>query len=277
MLAAGLITFREGLEAALIIGIVLGYLKKIGRLDRQSYVWGGAIAAVITSLGVALGLQLVGARFTGRGEVIFEGTAMLLATAVLTYMIFWMRYQGRFIKVALERDVRVAITSGQNWALAGLAFIAVFREGVEMALFLSAAAFVTAAGEALWGGLLGLVVAIAVGWLVFATTVRLNVQRFFDLTSVLLLLFAAGLLAHGIHEFQEAGLIPVIVEHLWDTNHILEEKSTLGSTLKALFGYNGNPSLLEVVAYWGYWAVVVTGVRWWTQRLAMRPSQEPAG
>jgi high-affinity iron transporter len=272
-----LVTFREGLEAALIVGIVLGYLKKVGRLDRQSYIWRGVIAAVIASLGVALGLQLVGAQLTGRAEQLFEGGAMLLATAVLTYMIFWMRYQGRFIKKALERDVQMALSAGQNWALAGLAFIAVFREGVETVLFLSAAAFVAAAGETLWGGLLGLALAVLVGWLIFATTVRLDVRRFFDVTSVLLLLFAAGLFAHGVHELQEAGLIPVIIEHLWDTNYILDEKSILGSTLKALLGYNGNPSLLEVVAYWGYWVTVITAIRRWMRRLEVALSREPAG
>ncbi|MFQ6000912.1 MAG: iron uptake transporter permease EfeU [Anaerolineae bacterium] len=270
MLAAGLITFREGLEAALIVGIVFGYLKKIERLDQQRYVWGGVIAAIIASLGAALGLQLIGAQFTGRAEEIFEGATMFLAVGVLTWMIFWMRYQGRYIKVALERDVQVAVTAGQNWALFGLAFIAVFREGVETALFLSAATLVSAAANTLWGGFLGLGMALLVGYLIFATAVRLDVKRFFDATSVLLLLFAAGLLAHGVHEFQEAGLIPVIVEHLWDTNHILDEKSALGSILKALLGYNGNPSLLEVSSYLGYWVVVLSSVRWWMKRIRVR-------
>ncbi len=269
MLAAGLITFREGLEAALIVGIVLGYLKKIGRLDRLGYVWGGVMAAIVGSLGVALGLQAIGTQFTGRAEEIFEGTTMFLAVGVLTWMIFWMRHQGRCIKVALERDVQVAVTAGQNWALFGLAFIAVFREGVETVLFLSAAAFVSAA-NILWGGLLGLGVALLVGYLIFATAIRLDVKRFFDATSLLLLLFAAGLLAYGVHEFQEAGLIPVIIEHVWDINHILNEKSTLGSILKSLLGYNGNPSLIEVFSYVGYYLVVSSSVRWWIKRVGVR-------
>lgn len=270
MLAAGLITFREGLEAALIVGIVLGYLKKIGRLDRQGHLWGGVIAAAIASLGVALGLQAIGAQFTGRGEEIFEGATMLLAVGVLTWMIFWMRYQGRYIKVALERDLQVAVTAGENWALFSLAFIAVFREGVETALFLSAAAFASAATSTFWGGLLGLGVALLVGYLIFATAVRLDLKRFFDATSVLLLLFAAGLLAQGVHEFQEAGLIPAIVEHLWDINHILNENSPLGSILKSLLGYNGNPSLLEVSSYLGYWVMVLSLVKWWMKRVGGR-------
>lgn len=273
MLATGLITFREGLEAALIVGIVLGYLKKIGHLDRQGYLWGGVIAAAIASLGVALGLQAIGAQFRGRAEEIFEGTTMFLAVGVLTWMIFWMRYQGRYIKVALEQDVQVAVTAGQNWALFGLAFIAVFREGVETALFLSAAAFVSAAANTLWGGLLGLGAALLVGYLIFATAVRLDVKRFFDVTSVLLLLFAAGLLAHGVHEFQEAGLIPVIVEHVWDINPILDEKSALGSIANSLLGYNGNPSLIEVLSYVGYYLIVLSTVRWWVRRVGERPAR----
>jgi high-affinity iron transporter len=276
MLPSILLVFREGLEAALIVGIVLGYLKKIGRLDWQRYVWSGVIAAVVASLGVAMGLQLIGAQLTGRGEEIFEGITMFLAAGVLTYMIFWMRYQGRFIKMALERDVQVAVTAGQDWALASLTFIAVFREGVETVLFLSAAAFVATAGETLWGGLIGLAAAIAVGWLIFATTVRLDVRRFFDVTSVLLLLFAAGLLAHGVHEFQEASLIPVIIQHVWDINHILDEKSTLGSILKSLFGYNGNPSLVEVLSYVGYYLIVLSSVRCWIGRKEVSLAGEQA-
>jgi len=266
MLAAGLITFREGLEAALIIGIVLGYLRKIGRLDRQTYVWGGVVAAIIASAAVAFGLQLVGAELEGTAEVIFEGTMMFLAVCVLTWMIFWMHSQARHIKSGLEREVRAAIGAGQNWGLASLTFFAVFREGVETALFLTAAAFVADEANTLWGGLIGLIGAVIVGWMVYASTVRLNTRRFFDITSVLLLLFAAGLFAHGVHEFQAAGLLPTLIEHMWNTNSILDEKSILGLILKAVFGYNGDPSLLEVVAYWGYWAVILLGSRWWNAR-----------
>lgn len=270
MLAAGLITFREGLEAALIVGIVLGYLKKIGRLDRQAYVWGGVLGATLASIAVAFGLQFVGAKLAGTAEQLFEGVTMFLAVAILTWMIFWMRYQARYIKSGLEREVRTAIGRGQNWGLASLTFFAVFREGVETVLFLTAAAFVASEVDTLWGGLIGLLLAVAVGWMIYASSVRLDTRRFFDITSVLLLLFAAGLLAHGVHEFQEAGLLPTFIEHVWNTNSILDEKSTLGSMLKAVFGYNGDPSLLEVVSYAGYWVVVLLGSRWWNARQTAR-------
>ncbi|MCH8094687.1 MAG: FTR1 family protein [Chloroflexi bacterium] len=266
MVAAALIALREGLEAALIVGIVLGYLRKIGYLEGRKSVWLGVFAAVLASLGVALTIQLVGMELEGRAEGIFEGATMFLAVGVLTWMIFWMRYQARLIKTSLEQDVQQAVETGTRWGLILVAFLAVFREGVETALFLSAAAFATDGQSTLIGAALGLAAAILIGYLIYASTARLNIRLFFNITSVLLLLFAAGLLAHGVHEFQEAGLIPTINEHVWDTNDVLDENSSLGQMLKAVFGYNGNPSLEEVVGYVGYWVVVLLGLRLWMER-----------
>jgi high-affinity iron transporter len=186
---------------------------------------------------------------------------MLLAAGVLTWMIFWMNRKGREIEAELEEDVRRAARGEGNWALFSLAFLAVFREGIELALFLTAATFTATAAATLVGALIGLAAAVLAGWLIFATTSRLNVQMFFRVTSILLIFFAAGLVAHGVHELNEAGLIPAVVEHVWDTNPLLDESSGLGQILKALFGYNGNPSLTEVVAYFGYWFVVLLALR----------------
>jgi high-affinity iron transporter len=161
----------------------------------------------------------------------------------------------------LERDVQRAVTTGGVWALFSLAFVAVVREGIETALFLNAAAFSATPAQTLIGGLLGLAFAVGLGWLIFAVGKQFNLRAFFWGTSVLLLLFAAGLFAHGVHELQEAGLLPVIVEHVYDINPILDESSTVGAFLKALLGYNGNPSLLEVIAYVGY--LVVVGALVW--------------
>ena len=263
MAVAALIALREGLEAALIVGIVLGYLRRIGYLEGRRSVWAGVFAAVLASLGLAVIIQLVGMELEGRAEEIFEGATMFLAVGVLTWMIFWMRYQARLIKTSLERNVQEAVETGTKWGLMLVAFIAVFREGVETALFLSAAAFATDGRGTLIGAALGLAAAILIGYLIYATTAQLNVRLFFNITSVLLLLFAAGLLAHGIHEFQEAGLIPTLNEQVWDTNNILDENSSLGQILKAVLGYNGNPSLEEVVAYFGYWIGVLLGLHWW--------------
>lgn len=264
MFAAALITFREGLEAALIVGIVLGYLKKTGHMDRQWSVWWGVVAAIVASLAAALGLQAVGARFEGRAEEVFEGVTMLLAAGVLTWMVFWMQTQGRRIKGQLEEEVRQAVAAEQSWALFSLAFLAVVREGIETVLFLSAAVFASSPVQTLTGGLIGLAVAVVVGWLLFAASVRLDVRRFFQVTGMLLIVFAAGLVAHGVHEFQEAGVLPILVEHVWDINHLLDENGTLGSILKSLFGYNGNPSLIEVLSYVGYYVVI--GLATWRRK-----------
>jgi high-affinity iron transporter len=267
MIAALLISFREGLEAALIIGIILVYLRKIGAVRSMSrYVWIGILAAIFLSIGLAAILQIVGLELEGQLEKIFEGVTMLLAAGILTWMIFWMRRQSRFIKSSLEHHVHAATRAGDIWGLIGVAFLSVFREGVETALFLSAAAFASDGIGTLLGASLGLLAAAIAGYLIYMSTSCLNLRQFFNVTSLLLLLFAAGLIAHGIHEFQEAGLLITFKEHIWDTNTILDENSPLGELLKTLVGYNGNPSLLEVIAYWSYWVLILVGIRVWVVR-----------
>ena len=266
MTAALLIAFREGLEAALIVGIVLGYLKKTGQSGYNRHTWMGVGVAIAASIALAAGIQLADAKFEGRNEEIFEGVAMFLAVGVLTWMIFWMRHQSHSIKSSLERDIEQAVGTNQGRGLAALTFLAVFREGVETVLFLSAAAFTNNEMDTLLGGCVGLILAVLLGYLIYISAVQLDLRRFFNVTSALLLLFAAGLFAHGIHEFQEAGLIFIIQEHLWDINHILNEKSNIGEILKALLGYNGNPSLLEVAGYCTYWIATLIGVRWFVER-----------
>lgn len=276
MLPAILIGFREGLEAALIVGIVIGYLVKIGQVQQTRIAWAGVGAAALVSALVAFGITAVGAKLEGRAEQIFEGTAMFLAVAVLTWMIFWMRTQARTLKTSLEKEIHSAVTSGQAWGLFGLTFVAVFREGVETALLLGASALAADGLSTLLGALIGLALATALGWAIYASTVRLNLRLFFNVTSVLLLFFAAGLLAHGVHEYEEAGLLPIFIEHVWDINPLLNEKSAMGEILKALFGYNGNPSLLEVLSYVAYWVVALFGVRWWVERRTGQATSAPA-
>ncbi len=270
MLASAIIGLREGLEAALIVGIIIGYLAKTGQRRQMSVAWAGVAAAVAASVLLAIALSLVGAELEGRAEQVFEGTTMVLAVLVLTAMIFWMRAQARFFKSSLERDLNVAATSGALLGLFGAAFLAVFREGVETALLMAAAAFTGSGLGTLVGALLGLGAAALLGWLLYASTLRLNLRVFFNVTSVLLLFFAAGLFGHAVHEFQEAGLLPLTIAQVWNLNPILSEQSVLGQILKTLFGYNGAPSLLEVVCYLAYWLLALLGVRWWVNRRAAR-------
>lgn len=266
MLVTLLIALREGLEAALIVGIMLGYLKKTGQTAHSRQIWIGVVGAIVLSVALAAGIQLAGAELEGAAEEIFEGTAMILAVVVLTWMVVWMSTQARTLKSALEGRVQSAIGNGQDWGLTAVAFLAVFREGVETALLLSAAAFTTDAAGALVGALLGLALAALLGTLIYASTIRLNLRMFFSVTSLLLLAFAAGLLARGVHEFQEAGVLASLNEHVWDLSGILSEESPLGQVAAIIFGYQASPSIESVIVYAAYWFATLVGVRWWLDR-----------
>lgn len=254
-----LLSLREGLEAALIIGIVFGALQKIRRTDLAPALWMGALVAFGVSILTAIILTSYGMSLEETAEQIYEGVTMLLAAGILTWMIFWMSKQAKSLKTELEEGVNKAASTTGKRAVFWLAFLAVVREGVELALFITAAFF---AGNnanltsniilTVSGLVLGLGTAVLLGWSLLAATTRLNLRRFFQVTGFLLILFAAGLVAHGIHEFNEVGWIPSIVEHVWDMNSIISETSVTGELLKTLFGYNGNPSLTEIIGYFVY-------------------------
>jgi high-affinity iron transporter len=263
MVSSYLLSLREGLEAALIIGIVLGALRKIQRTDLLLSLWLGVFSAVGVSVLVAVLLTVFGLSLEGNVEMIYEGVTMFLAAGILTWMIFWMSRQAHSLKGEIEAGVKKAVTASGKGSMFWLAFVAVVREGLELALFLTAAFF---AGnnnqlgsntiQVLAGITLGLSTAVLFGWSLLASTVRLDLRRFFQVTGFLLILFAAGLVAQGIHVFIEIGWIPVIIVHIWDVNAVIDENSVLGQLLKTLFGYNGNPSLTEMIGYFGYLIVV---------------------
>ena len=261
MLSSYILSLREGLEAALILGIVLGALRQTHRLDLSASVWLGAGSATIVSLVTAILLTRLGLDLKDPAEAIFEVITMLLAAAILTWMIFWMSQRARHLKGDLESGVQRASQAGK-WSLFGLAFLAVLREGVELALFLTAATFSSGSHQTILGALFGLGTAVLFGWTLFATTLRLNLKRFFQVTSILLIFFAAGLVSHSLHEFNELGWVPPVIAHVWNLNPILNDQSTLGQLLAALFGYNGSPSLTEVLAYAAYFGMVLLGLRW---------------
>jgi high-affinity iron transporter len=283
MIASFVITFREALEAALIVGIVLGYLARTKQTRYNTVVYLAIAAAVAASIAGALLFTRVAGGFTGRAEEIFEGVTMLVGAGLLTTMILWMMKQ-RPVAAELRERVATEIAQAHVVGLFSLVFVSVLREGIETVIFLGAASFVSADSN-LIGALAGLLAAVVLGYLIFAGSMRLDLRRFFTVTSILLILFAAGLVAHGVHELQEAGVIPVLVEHVWDINPalnpdgsypLLHENGFLGSVLKALVGYNGNPSLLEVMSYLGY--LVLVSVLWRRsggERKAAEPAIEP--
>ena len=253
-----LITLREGLEAGLIVAIILAYLKASGQRPHFRTVLLASLGAVAVSLGVGAGIFAVAGEFEGRAAAAFEGLAMLTAVGVLSWMIVWMKRQSAGIRGSLEREVSAAIGMGSVFALALIPFSAVLREGLETAVFLFAATRTATPLESTVGAVSGILVAVALTWGIYSGGYRINLRVFFNVTGVLLIFFAAGLLAHGIHELQEASLLPFVVEHVWDMNGVLDDASGVGLWLKALFGYNGNPSLLEVIAYPLYLALAFT-------------------
>lgn len=260
MLPSFILALREGLEAALLIGILLGLLRKTQHTHATRFIWLGTGFAGLVSVLTALVLTRLGLEMKDPGEAIFEGLTMLLAAGILTWMIFWMARQSGSIQASLQSRVERASATG-GWSLFGVAFVTVLREGVELALFLTAAAFASTGRQTLLGGLSGLAGAVLLGLLIFASSLRLNLQRFFQVTGLVLVLFAAGLVIRAVGEFIIAGWIPAIIPHVWDLGSFLSEESTLGQTLGALFGYSASPSLMQVVAYLLYFGVVLSGLR----------------
>jgi high-affinity iron transporter len=181
-----------------------------------------------------------------------EGTAALIAVGVLTWMLFWMRRQGRALKGELEQGVDLALTAGSTWALVGLAFVAVIREGVETVLFLIPILSFNGTGiDTVVGGILGLVVAVGVGWAIFVAGVRVNLRRFFTVTGAVLIFVSAGLVAFAIAEFGEAGLF-ANAGTAFNLNGVLPDSSPLGNILRGLFGYRSSPTPLEALGYAAY-------------------------
>jgi high-affinity iron transporter len=254
--AAFVIALREGIEAALIVSIILAYLRQLERDDRAPLVWWGTGAAVALSAIAGTFIFMANAEFEGAAEEVFEGLVTLLAVGVLTWMIFWMRRQGARIKGNLQTKVDAALVTG-GLALAALAFFAVLREGIETALFLFAAAKGTAVesggvGAQMVGAVLGLALAVVLGALLYRGGVRLNLRSFFRLTGAILIVVAAGLFAFSVHELQEAGWFSFLEAHAFDLSAWLPDDSGIGAVLRGLIGYNADPTVLEVIAWLAY-------------------------
>lgn len=269
MTAASIITLRETLEASLIVGIVLAYLQFTENQRYNVVVWLGVFAGVLMSFLLALFFEVALGGFEGRAEAIYEGVAMLVGAALITWMILWMLRQRRTIKRQVEERVALHLENDRPLGLFMLVFVSTAREGIETVIFLQAALVHSGGVWQMFGGLLGIAVAIVLSFLLFKGIVLVSLRRFFSVTSVLLILFAAGLVAHGMHELQEAGIISILSRELWNINPavlaegvypLLHEKGAIGAFLKGLFGYNGNPSALEIVSYALYLACI--GMVW---------------
>jgi high-affinity iron transporter len=251
-----LITLREGLEMALVVAIILAYLKRLGRESEFRTIWYGTGAAIAISLLAGVGIFTVLGELEGTAEMTLEGVIAFSAAGVLTWMVFWMARQARYIKGDLHAKVDAAVAAGSATALAGIAFIAILREGMETALLLVSTSVGThsSLGQ-LMGGVIGLAISVGLGYLVYMGSRRVNLRVFFRITGILVLLFAAGLVAKGVAEFQEAGYLATVNEHVWDISSVgflNPESSTFGEFLKGIFGWSPAPSIEMLGVYFLY-------------------------
>jgi high-affinity iron transporter len=265
-LATGLLTgLREGVEAALIVSIILAYLAKTGNQRHFVKIWlgTGAAVALSTIIGVLLFVTIGG--FEEPAEQIFEGFAMIVAATVVTWMLFWMRRTSANIKGTLHAGVDRALVEGSIFGLAVLAFTAVIREGIETALFLmgQATAAGTQATSTLVGAIVGLAIAVAFGYGLYRGARVINLRTFFQWTGIALIFIAAGLLSHGVHEFIEAGWITVGTETAFDISAVLPHDpeagpvGVVGSILRALVGYSSTPEWITFASWLAYIVIVL--------------------
>ena len=278
-----IISLREGVEAALIIAIMLSYLRKTNQSDLRRYVISGTAVAILASFGVAIVVGLLWGIFEGPLLNVFEGVVVLIAAILLTTMIVWMWNAGARVVQEIEESMEISAAQQSGIGLALLSFSLVMREGVELSLF-SIALTIQEGVQSYIGITLGLSIAIILGVGIYKGSLRISLKALFKWTSIFLILFAAGMIAYGIHELQEAGFLLLGPIEVWNINPpllpggeypLLHENGLIGGMAKALFGYNGNPSALEAVAYVAYLGIAFTYLWVKQSKTASRSHSEP--
>ena len=252
MLGNFLIGLREGLEAALVVSILVAFLVRTNRRDVLPKVWLGVGLAVAISVGVTAALALTQQALTFEAQEALGGSLSIIAVGFVTWMIFWMRRTARTISADLRGKLEDAIKMGST-AVVVMAALAVGREGLETALFFFTAA--QAAGETsqpLIGFLLGIAVAIALAYLLYRGAVKINLGRFFMVTGALLIFVAAGILAYGVHDLQEAGILPGLNSLAFDVSGAIPPSSWYATLLKGVFNFSPTTTVLEAVAWVAY-------------------------
>jgi len=288
MLGNYLIGLREGLEASLVVTILIAYLVKSGRTHLLPRIWAGVAAAVAVSLAFGAVLTYGPRGLTFEAQEAVGGTLSILAVVLVTWMIFWMGRAARGLAGELRGQIDRAADAGR-WSLAAVAALAVGREGLETALFLWAATE-TATGRAtastvpawqpLTGAALGLLTAVVLGYLLYRGAVRINLSRFFTWTGGFLIVIAAGVLGYGIHDLQEAGILPGLNSLAFDVSGTVDEGSWYGTVLKGVFNFSAQTTWLQAIAWTLYLAVTMTlflrGVRRRARSQAPSPQTAPS-
>lgn len=268
MLGNALIGLREGLEAALVVSILVAFLVRTGRRSELPRVWAGVALAVTVSVGVTLGLTLTQQALTFSAQEALGGSLSIIAVGFVTWMIFWMRTHGRTLSRELEGALDRAVSMGP-WAVVVMATLAVGREGLETAVFFFAAA--QAAGETagpLVGFLIGIAIAVALAYAIYRGALKIDLGRFFTVTGFLLIFVAAGILAYGVHDLQEAGILPGLTTLAFDVSDVIPADSWYGTLLKGVFNFSPQTTVLEAVV-WSLYVVVVLA-------LFLRPARRRA-
>jgi len=266
MLPTFVIGLREGVEASLIVGIVAAFLKQQGRRDALRLMWAGVVAAVLLCTGIAVALQILDRELPERRQEQLETIVAAVAVAMVTFMIVWMRRRARGLAAQLREDAAGALARGSAWALVGMAFFAVVREGIETAVFLLAA--FQASGDSTsagLGALLGILVACLLGWGIYRGGVHLNLARFFRITAVALVLVAAGLVMSAIHTAHEAGWLNGLQSRAADLSWAVRPGSIESSLLTGVLGVQPQPTVGEVLGWFCYLVPMVVFVLWPTR------------
>lgn len=252
-----LIGLREGLEAALVVGLLLAYVRKTGKAHLVPKIWMGVLTAVVVSLGFGALLTFGPRGLTFEAQEAIGGSLSIIAVGFVTWMIFWMAENSKHLSRELGQKIDAAQAS--TAAVVVIAALAVGREGLETALFLWAASQSAGSGAmALVGALLGIIIAIALAWLIMRGVLKLNLATFFRYTGIFLIFIAAGVLAYGVHDLQEAGLLPGLHHLAFDLSHIIAPTSLVGTLLKGLFNFSPATTWLEAGAWLMYTGTVLT-------------------
>ncbi len=251
MFAAALITLRETLEASLVVGIILAYLHRAESSKKSVGVWAGVFCGIALSFVLAYALQTFTDGFEGRTESVYEAITMLAAAGLLTWMILWMLRQRRTVRRHIEGKVAHHLEQNRMLGLFLLALVSTAREGIETVIFLQALLLHSQEGHQIFGGLAGILVAIGLSYFLFRGIEIIPLKKFFAVTSVLLILFAAGLVSHAIHALQEINILPA-GRALWDLAPLLPPGTLAGQIFQTMFGYWIQPTMLEIAGYLGY-------------------------
>ncbi len=277
MLATLVIFLREGVEASMIVAILLAYLDRIGRRDHFRDVFAGVAAAlVLAAAGGAIAYETIRSYDGSRVQTIFETATFLVAATVLTYMTFWMRKHAQSLSKELRARADAALDGKARWGLGLLAFQAVGREGLETVVFTLAIIFSTSTAGALGGAVIGLAGALVIAFVIYRLGHKLNLARFFTVIGILLMVFAAGLLADVAENLQQLGWLPVLNAPMWHSARLLSENSSFGDVLHSFFGYSDAPTPMQLVIYVGYLVVVIAAYVGVRARLGMRRAQPHA-